>query len=341
MMGALRCRLLTINAAVLLFASGELGQSSEPPRQAESPAAAGEPIRLTTMNGQLDGTLDLPPGSGPFPVVIILGGSGPTDRDGNQPQLKNDSLKQLGRGLAKRGIAALRYDRRGIGKSREACRKEEDLRFDMLADDAVAWVGFLRKDRRFGKVGIVGHSEGSLVGMLAAKRAKADAFVSLAGTGRDAPSGLRAQLARNLPPAYSELKEKSDQIITELAAGRTVADVPKLLSSLFRPSVQPYLISYFKYDPTREISELHVPVMLVQGTTDLQVLMDDAKLLAAAKNDAKWLEIKEMNHMLKHARDLDEQMATYNDPNLPLAPGLVEGVSEFLSKSLATKHATP
>jgi pimeloyl-ACP methyl ester carboxylesterase len=336
MMGDLRCHLLAINAVVLLLATGGTGRGDEP-RQTESPAPAEEPIRLTTTDGQLDGTLDLPPGGGPLPVAIILAGSGPTDRDGNQPQLKNDGLKQLGQGLARRGIAALRYDRRGIGKSRDACRKEEDLRFDRLADDAAAWVGFLRKVRRFGKVGVVGHSEGSLVGMLAVRRAHADAFVSLAGTGRDAPTALRAQLARNLPPAYSELKEKSDRIITELAAGRTVADVPKSLNSLFRPSVQPYLISYFKYDPAREISELHVPVLLVQGTTDMQVLVDDARLLAAAKKDAKWLEIKEMNHLLKHAKTLDEQMATYNDPNLPLAPGLVEGVSEFLKESLAIK----
>jgi len=279
----------------------------------------------------------MPTSAGPFPVVVMLVGSGPTDRDGNQPGLKNDSLKMIGHGLAERGIAALRYDRRGIGKSRQACLKEEDLRFDVLAGDAAAWVDHLRRDRRFGKVGIVGHSEGSLVGMLAAKRANADAFVSLAGTGRDAPSGLRAQLARNLPPAYKELTEKSDRIIAELAAGRTVPEVPKLLESLFRPSVQPYLISYFKYDPAREITGLHIPVLLVQGTTDMQVLVDDAKLLAAAKKDAQWLEIKEMNHMLKHAKTLDEQMATYTDPKVPLAPGLVEGVAEFLSRAFNEK----
>ena len=140
-----------------------------------------------------------------------------------------------------------------------------------------------------------------------------------------------------MPPAYKELKEKSDQIISELAAGRIVAQVPKLLESLFRPSVQPYLISYFKYDPAREIAALHVPVLLVQGTTDLQVLPDDAKILAAAKKDAQWLEIKEMNHMLKHAVTLDERAAAYADPNVPLAPGLVEGVAEFLSKALNAK----
>jgi pimeloyl-ACP methyl ester carboxylesterase len=287
-----------------------------------------------TKSGELDGTLDVPPGPGPFPVVVVIAGSGPTDRDGNQAQLKNDSLKLLGQGLAARGIAALRYDRRGIGKSREACLREEDLRFDMLADDAAAWVELLRKDRRFGNVSIVGHSDGSLVGMLAARRTRVDAFVSLAGTGRDAPSGLRAQLARNFPPSMSELKDRSDQIITELAAGRPVADEPKALAALFRPGVQPYLISAFKYDPAREIAALRMPILLVHGTTDLQVLTDDARLLATAKQDAQWLEIEAMNHVLKHATTIDEQNAAYTDPKLPLAPGLIEGIAGFLNKAL-------
>jgi fermentation-respiration switch protein FrsA (DUF1100 family) len=112
------------------------------------------PIQLETKTGKLNGTLDLPAGAGPFPVVIIIAGSGPTDRDGNQPRLKNDCLKQLGQALAAKGIAALRYDRRGIGKSAAAQPKEDDLRFDMLAADVVAWIKLLRSDRRFQGVGI-------------------------------------------------------------------------------------------------------------------------------------------------------------------------------------------
>lgn len=323
-------------ALVVLLAAG----AGAPP----DPAPVGsEPARLATPTGTLYGTIDLPDGPGPFPIVVIIAGSGPTNRDGNQAQLKNDSLKMLGQGLAARGIAALRYDRRGIWASRQACLKEEDLRFDMLADDAAAWVELLRKDQRFTRVGVVGHSEGSLVGMLAARRAGGgtgvSAFVSLEGPGRDAISLIRAQLARNLPPAYKELNEKSDQIMAELAAGRTVAEIPKLLESLFRPSVQPYLMSYFKYDPAKEVAALRMPVLLVQGTTDIQVLVDDATLLSAAKPDAERLEVKEMNHVLKHARTRDEQNAAYTDPTVPLAPGVVEGVAAFLSKALGSGPA--
>jgi hypothetical protein len=126
--------------------------------------------------------------------------------------MKNDSLKLLGQGLAAHGIAVLRFDRRGIGQSRKTAPKEENLTIDMLADDVVAWVKLLRKDKRFSQVGIVGHSEGALVGTLAAKHAPADAFVSLAGVGRKMHVVLREQLAKNLS---ENLKEKSDAIIDE------------------------------------------------------------------------------------------------------------------------------
>lgn len=289
-------------------------------------------IQLEITTGKLDGTVDLPTGTGPFPVVVIIAGSGPTDRDGNQPFMKNDSLKLLGQALAGKGIAALRYDKRAIGKSAAAMTKEEDLRFDMYAEDVVGWIKQLRSDRRFSKVGIVGHSEGSLVGMVAARKAKADAFVSIAGAGRSAPVVLREQLAKK---PSEELKKNSDHIIDEVVAGRTVADPPAVLAALFRPSVQPYLISYFKYDPARELAELKMPVLIVQGTTDIQISVEDAKLLAAGKKDAKLVLIEGMNHVLRRATTSEEQRKAYYERTLPLVSELVEEIAGFLGKALA------
>ncbi len=293
-------------------------------------------IQLATTAGPLHGTIDLPRGAGPSPVVLIIAGSGPTDRDGNQPLLKNDSLKQLGRGLAARGIAAVRYDRRGIGASGATGPREKDFRFDMLVDDAASWVKQLRDDRRFSRVGVVGHSEGALVGMLAAKQAGAQAFVSLGGLGRRAFELLREQLDRNIPPEMKELRGESDRIIGELAAGRKVAGPSKELAMLFRPSVQDYLISYFRYDPSREIAALEMPVLIVQGTTDLQTPVDDARRLVAAKRGARLLLVEGMNHVLKRATTPDEQKAAYDDPSVPLAPDLVEGIAKFLDESMAS-----
>lgn len=299
---------------------------------ANTPKVAEAAIQLETKTGTLHGTLDLPAGAGPFPVVVIVAGSGPTDRDGNQLGSKNDSLKLLGQGLAAQGIAALRYDKRGIGQSAAAMGKEADQRFDTYVADAAEWIKLLRQDRRFARVGVVGHSEGSLVGLLAAKQAKADAFVSMAGTGRSAAELLREQLGKL--GLSDELKKQSEHILDELVAGRTVADPPKELIGLFRPTVQPYLISWFKYDPARELAGLELPVLIVHGTADGEIPMADAKRLSAAKKDSRLLLIDDMNHVLKPATTPAEQKVAYTDPSIPLAPKLVEVVSVFLSKAL-------
>jgi len=174
--------------------------------------------------------------------------------------------------------------------------------------------------------------------MLAAKPAKIDAFVSLAGSSRAAPALIREQLDTRLAPS---LKARSSQILDELVAGRTVTDVPKDLAALYRPSVQPYLISWFKYDPVREIATLEVPVLIVQGTTDLQISVDDAKQLAAAKKDAKLRLIDGMNHVLKHATLPVEQQAAYTDPSLPIKTQAVEEITAFLTTEIAIAAERP
>jgi hypothetical protein len=163
--------------------------------------------------------------------------------------------------------------------------------------------------------------------MLAAKQAKVDAFVSIAGSGRATPALIREQLDTKLAPS---LKAKNSQILDELVAGRTVTDVPNELASLYRPSVQPYLISWFKYDPVREIATVEVPVLIVQGTTDLQISVNDAKRLAAAKKNAKLRLIDGMNHVLKHATLPAEQQAAYTDPSMPIKAQAVAEIRAFL-----------
>ena len=310
--------------------AGLFFRPAKPAARPKDPRTSAE---LKTKSGTLYGTLDLPDGNGPFPVVVIIAGSGPTDRDGNQLLMKNDSLKLLGAALAAKSIAAFRYDKRGIGESAPAGGKEEDLRFETLVDDAAAWVEQLSKDKRFSKVGILGHSEGSLIGMVAAKQAKADAFVSIAGSGRGFSELLREQLTKNLAQR-PDLSKRSLQILDELVAGRMVEDVPTELAGELRPSVQPYAISMFKYDPTKEIASLEIPVMIVQGTTDIQVSVEDAKRLAAANKNTQLSIINGMNHVMKHATTTPEQQAAYTDPSLPLVPKLLDETTAFLAQAL-------
>ncbi len=266
------------------------------------------------------------------PVLLLLSGSGPTDRNGNSPMLpgKNNSLQMLAEGLSRNGIASLRYDKRGVGESANAMTSEADLRFETYVDDAVAWCEQLRNDKRFSVVIIAGHSEGSLIGMLAAKRCNAAGFISIAGAGRAAADILRTQLAGKLPP---ELAAQSDAILKNLESGKTTDNPPAALAALYRSSVQPYLISWFRYDPAKSIAALTVPVLIVQGTTDLQVSVDDAKRLAAANPKAKLLLIEGMNHVLKEVPpDREKQMASYSDPSLLLAPDFLPGLVEFVRK---------
>jgi pimeloyl-ACP methyl ester carboxylesterase len=298
--------------------------------------AAETPITLDTPTGQLAGTLELPAGADKPRVALLIAGSGPTDRDGNSSLIpgRNDSLKLLAAGLAEAGIATVRYDKRGIGGSHAAGSAESALRFEMFVDDAAAWIARLKADPRFASVAVIGHSEGSLIGMLAARQSDAAAFVSIAGIADGASTLMRKQLEGKLPP---ELEKESERILVSLESGVVVDPVPPALTTLFRPSVQPYLISWFKYVPAQRIAELTMPVLVVQGNTDIQVDVVQANRLHGARPGAKLEIIPGMNHVFKHVRAVPElQVASYGDPSLPVSPLLVKSIADFLQQGGAT-----
>ncbi|WP_181306507.1 alpha/beta hydrolase [Rufibacter sp. XAAS-G3-1] len=289
--------------------------------------SAGAPIDLATQKGTIKGTLLLPTSAGKVPVVLLLSGSGPTDRDGNNPMMKNNSLRMVAEELHAQGIASVRFDKRGIAESQGAAMSEFDLRFDHYVQDAAAWVQKLKKDPKFSKVVVLGHSEGSLIGMIAARQAQADAFISVAGAGQSADKIIRQQL--QMQPKV--VTDAAFPILDQLVQGKAVAEVNPMLASLFRPSVQPYLISWFKYDPQAEIRKLTIPVLLVQGNQDLQVSMQEAQLLAAAAPKSKLVEVENMNHILKEtSSDRNANFSTYSNPTLPLASPLMPAVVTFV-----------
>jgi pimeloyl-ACP methyl ester carboxylesterase len=195
------------------------------------------------------------------------------------------------------------------------------------------WVAFLRKDPRFAKIGIVGHSEGTLIGLLAAKKEKVDALVCLCGLARPIQDVLRVQLK---PELSKELYEAADKIMTEFAAGRKVSEVPVLLHLLFRPSIQPYLISEFKYDPAVLLAKLNGPVLVISGTTDIQVSVEDGKRLSEARSGVKHCVIEQMNHVLKKTELKVKlgQLPLYFDPTIPLHPQLVDEIAAFIKQSI-------
>ncbi|WP_438283627.1 alpha/beta hydrolase [Pseudomonas alabamensis] len=297
--------------------------------QSASPTVLQRPISLDTGQGVLHGSLLLPESETPPPVALIIAGSGPTDRNGNNPAGgRVDNLKRLALLLANAHIASVRYDKRGVAASQPATPDERDLSVERYVQDVVAWGQTLKADPRFGPLILIGHSEGALIASLAAEPAGASAVITLAGSGRPVADVLREQLAQRLPPRQLA---KGNALLDRLQAGQTSLDVPAPLRQVFRPSVQPYLISLFRQDPAQAFARLTVPALIIQGRNDVQVDVEDAERLKAARPEAELVLIDGMNHMLRISpRDMSQQRESYNNPELPLARELGERVVTFI-----------
>jgi fermentation-respiration switch protein FrsA (DUF1100 family) len=293
------------------------------------PNTAETPFELKTLSGVIRGTLALPAqASGKVPVVLIIASSGATDRDGNKLKVNQrpDTYKLLAAELAKNGIASLRYDKRLVSENFNAAR-ESKLRFDDYVDDAVALTTQLHDDPRFSKVVILGHSEGSLVGMLASAGQPVNGFISVEGEGQPGEKIMTEQLKSQ--PEF--ITQNFKTIIDSMRRGKTHDKVDAALYSVARVSIQPYLMSWMRFDPTREIKKLKIPVLIIQGTNDVQVSVADAEKLKKAKSDAKLVTITGMNYILKEApAAMAANMATYSQPNLPLKPELTTAVVDFI-----------
>ena len=315
--------LIALTIAVLSFVSwAARGEAADSPHE--------EQASLNVPGGSLYGSLLMPAHSTLIPMALFIAGSGPTDRDGNTSLIpgKNDALKLLAQALAHHGIASLRYDKRGIAASAAAGYDESRLRFDTYIDDATSWGEKLQKDPRFSSLVVIGHSEGALIGAVAAQRIPADGVVSLAGAGRPAPDIILAQLR---PKLSQGAMTDVEGLIAKLKAGETTRMAPPGLAGLFRPSLQPYLVSWFKYDPVQEVRKLQIPLLIMQGTTDTQTTVEDAKRLADANPKARLVIIDGMNHVLKRVPpDEARQVASFSDPSLPVEPKLVQEIAEFV-----------
>lgn len=296
---------------------------------AAAPTVLQRPIELDTGNGVLYGSLLLPQQDTPSPVVLIIAGSGPTDRDGNNPAGgRIDNLKRLALLLAGEHIASVRFDKRGVAASQPATPDERNLSVEAYVADTVAWAHKLKADPRFGPLILLGHSEGALIATLAAEQAGASAVISLSGSGRPVAEVIREQLAQRLPPAQLA---QGTALLDSLQAGQTSLNVPVPLRQVFRPTVQPYLISLLRQDPAAAFAQLKVPALIIQGRNDVQVDVADAELLKAAKPDAQLVLIDGMNHTLRISpRDISGQRETYQNPELPLARELGQRIVAFI-----------
>lgn len=295
------------------------------------PSLTESPVLVKTLTGSVSGSLVVPNNvSGKIPVVLIIADAGPTDRDGNNPKagINGNTYKLMANGLGKNGIATLRYDKRFAGSS-VTTFKESQLSMEDYSDDAVSLIHLLNDDPRFSKIILFGHGEGSLVSMMASTDEPIKAFISAEGAGEQADKMLTDQMKSKTEFIAGEFKA----ILDSLRKGKTTPNVDPALYYIASPSKQHFLMSWCRLVPQRGMKRMKMPVMIINGSTDLQVPVDNAEKLKKAKSDAVLLIINGMNHILKEApADPDQNMATFGKPDLPLKPELVTGIVDFVNK---------
>jgi len=279
-----------------------------------------------TISKHINGTLLTSIDANKPDLAILIAGYGPTDRDGNQNFLKTNNIKKLAIGLTKNGIATFRYDKRIVKQIRQN-NVDKNLSFDDFVADAIDVLDYFKNLNQYNKIYIVGHDQGSLIGMLAAKD-KADGFISIAGAGQTIDSVIIEQIEKTAPQFTADTK----RIFNILKSGKTTTDYPVALSSIFNIETQRFFMSWMKHNPVDIISTLNIPTLIINGTKDLQVSEAEALLLKEAAKDASIQIIKNMNHvMVTIAGDDLENSKSYNESQRPLADGLLEKIISFIT----------
>jgi pimeloyl-ACP methyl ester carboxylesterase len=279
------------------------------------------------INPLIDGTLLTPNAIDAPKLAIIIAGSGPTDRDGNQNFMRNNSLKKLSESLTTAGIATFRYDKR-IVKQITSNNIDPDIKFDDFVTDAISVVDYFKQSNAFSNIYIIGHSQGSLVGMMAAKD-RADGFISIAGTGQSIDAVITEQISL-MDPSLTDATTKAFESLKE---GQLTTVYPTALAPIFKADVQPFIMSWMKYDPKKIITSLKIPVLIINGTNDLQVSIAEAELLKKAAKNSEIKIIDKMNHVLFIINgDKLVNSKSYNESSRNISEELIISISTFIGK---------
>ncbi|WP_460218126.1 alpha/beta hydrolase [Psychroserpens sp. MEBiC05023] len=279
------------------------------------------------INKHIDGTLLNPKEVNQPKLAIIIAGTGPTDRNGNQNFLNNNSLKKLAESLTTKGIATFRYDKR-IVKQILKRKIDPNITFDDFVTDAIATITYFKKEDKYSGIYIIGHSQGSLVGMIAAK-GRVDGFISLAGAGQSIDEVITEQIGQMDP----SLIEDTQKAFESLRQGQLTINYPQALESIFRADVQPFIMNWMQYKPQDIIKTLSIPILIVNGTKDLQVSVEEAKLLKDASELSDLKIIENMNHVLFVIEgDELENSKSYNESFRDISEELVNSVAKFILK---------
>ncbi|PWK18744.1 alpha/beta hydrolase [Xanthomarina spongicola] len=278
-----------------------------------------------SINQFIDGTLLTPTTIDKPSLTIIIGDSGPIDRNGNQNFQKNNSIKKLAEGLANNGIATFRYDKRIVKQIRKG-RVDKNISFNDFVSDAVSIIDYFNEKSTFKNIYVIGHGQGSLVGMLASKEHIAG-FISIAGSGKSIDQVILEQIKLTVPG----LEEESKIAFQILKEGKTTTNYPPALESIFSLENQSFVSSWMQYNPQEIISELNISTLVINGTKDLQVPIEEAQLLKEASQNGSVLILENMNHVMFPILGDDlENSKSYNESFRQLSPELIPAIVEFI-----------
>ena len=273
----------------------------------------------------IDGTLLTPRDTEKPVLAIIIAGSGPTDRNGNQNFLKSNNLKKLAEALSNHGIATFRYDKR-IVKQIKNGNIDKNIMFDDFVTDAITVIDYFKNSNTYSKIYIIGHSQGSLVGMLAAKDS-IDGFISLSGAARSIDQVIIEQIGKTA----AMYTEDTKRVFDSMRSGKITTDYPPALSSIFDIEIQPFMINWMQYNPQDIIKDLNMPILIINGTKDLQVSVEEAKLLKEASHNAELKIIDKMNNVLFIIEGDDlENAKSYNESARKLSDEMITAIIDFI-----------
>ena len=273
----------------------------------------------------IDGTLLTPKDTEKPALAIIIAGSGPTDRNGNQNFLKSNNLKKLAEALSNHGIATFRYDKR-IVKQIKNGNMDKNIMFDDFVSDAISVIDYFKNSNTYSKIYVIGHSQGSLVGMLAAKD-RVDGFISLSGAGRSIDQVIIEQIGKTA----AMYTENTKRVFDIMRSGKITTDYPPALSSIFNIEIQPFMINWMQYNPQDIIKKLNMPILIINGTKDLQVSVEEAKLLKEASHNAELKIIDKMNNVLFIIEGDDlENAKSYNESARKLSDEMITAIVDFI-----------
>ncbi len=260
------------------------------------------------------------------PLVIWIHGSGNVDRNGNQGAIvKANYIQQFRELLIQHEIAFFSYDKRTSNSKNYKHLK--GIQFEDLVIDAQKVVEALLKKRKFSKVILLGHSQGSLVGMLALNK-QIDKYISLSGPAYAIDETLIKQIAKNSPSLATTVTDH----VKELKSKGEIKEVHPMLVSIFAKQNQPFLKSWMKYNPAEEIKKVTIPLLIVNGTKDIQVASEEAKILHQSNINSELLLIDNMNHVIKEIIKDEDNLLSYYSPDFKISKKLINEVVKFIKK---------